>query len=346
MDETTTPAPEATPAAPAESQATQNDQPLTKETRRSSAADKLKAFLAEKSNARKAEQDGFKASDAKAPVDTAVAIEKTAARIERAGGEAVEQKPGESDAKYELRLAKQLRELRLEKERASKFEATANESSAKAAKLEKLLESGKANPLTILEHLGYSFADVVKGINDDKFKAPEKRLELPPEIAERLERLDRAEKEREQQALAQRAQAERAQHETQVVDFVKENVDDYPLVSSMMDFQKVVVGKAYANKTSDITGILESMETQLAAELDPILSSEKAMAALIKRSPKLREALVKGLGLEAPAAPVAESKERKSLDQLATEPGTPGKKMTKEQRQALAVAKLREARKS
>lgn len=342
MDETTTPAPEATPAP--ESQATLSDTPMTKETRRSTAADKLKAFLAEKSGARKAEQEAFKASDAKAPVDTAVVIEKTAAKIERAGGEVAEQREGESDAKYEIRLAKQLRELRMEKERASKFEATANESSAKAQKLEKLLESGKANPLTILEHLGYSFADVVKGINEDKFKAPEKRLELPPEIAERLERLDRAEKEREQQALAQRATAERTAHEAQVADFVKENVADYPLVSAMADFQKIVVGKAYASKATDIAGILESMEGQLASELNPILSSESAMKALIKRNPQLRDALIKGLDL-VPPAPAAPPAERKSIDQLATEPGTPNKKMTKEQRQALALAKLREARK-
>lgn len=345
MENTSAPAPEATPAAPAESQASQNDTPETRETRRSSAADRLKEFLASKSEARKAETAAIRgdAPSAEPAADTAAKVEKTVAKIEKTGATAVEQKEGESDAKYELRLAKQLRELRTEKERASKFERTATEASAKAAQLEKLMEGGKANPLTILEHLGYSFEDLVKGINDDKFKAPEKRLDLPPEIAEKLERLDRAEREREQQAMSARAQAERAQHETQVEAYVKENAADFPLASSMDGFAKVLVEQAYASKTTDIIPLLEKLEAGLVNELTPMLSSESTIKAMVKHKPELRERLIKALGLE--AAPKAPPADPKGIGSLSSDGGTPAKKMSKEQRIAEATNRLKAARK-
>jgi hypothetical protein len=346
MDETSTPttAPEATTAP--ESQASQAlntpPAPLTREDRKTTAAAKLKEFLASKSEARKAEFADPKPA-AEAPA-TAPSVEKVVAKIEKAGGEASEQKDGESDAKYEMRLAKQYRELRQANEKASKFEGQATEMAGKVAKFEKLMADGKANPLAILEHLGISFADVVKGINEDKYKPLEKKLDLPPEVAERLERLDRAEKAREEQALAASRHAERASHETQVASYVTQNADEYPLTSALPGFAASIVEDAYASKATDIIPLLEKFEASLAEELMPMLSSEKVLTAMISKNPALKAALVKSLGLEsAPAAPAAKTT---SVGSISTEPGTPVGKMSKEQRiqKALAAAKAAKSR--
>lgn len=330
------PTPAATEATPAAATEATPSKPETKADRTANAVASLKAMLeAKRAPASPASEP------TKTPEPTAATAEKTAAKIEAAGGTAAAQKEGESDAQYELRLAKQYRELRQEKEGRAKAEKAVGEVSKKAAELEKLFEEGKKNPLVMLEKLGWDFAKVVEEINKDSIKAPEKLSPEMREIKDRLDALNRAEKEREDQRLAAERDSARAGHVTQVDAFVKENAEDFPLSAALPGTASAIVAEAYEKGVTDVIPLLKDFEANLEREMLPFMGSEAAIKRLVKAKPELKELFVKALGLEAPA-PVAE--EPKSIDSIPTAPGTPGAKKSKAQLRDEAVAGLKQAR--
>ena len=335
-----TPAPAATPA-PA-SEATPSV-PANKADRKANAVSALKEMLAAKTQAAKAERASVQAAGAAAaakPAAPAPAPEaaKTIEKIEAAGGEAPDQKAGESDTSYQLRLAKAFKEQRLASMKAENAEKQVAMTTAELKKLQQLLASGKENPLEILAHLGVPFPDLVKGINDDKYKMPEKSS-IPPELAAKLARLEAAEADREEKRMADERQASRSGHERQVAEFVKNRADDFPLASSLPNVEKTIVEHAYKNGKGDIEAILQEMETNLESEILPLASNEKALAKLLKSKPELKATLMKVLGLSEPVAEV--EPEHTSVGGLSTEPGTPSARTSKEKRKAEAIAMMK-----
>lgn len=292
---------------PAEAPATPEPAPKPGKTeRKQSIKEQLKARLARSA----AGDDG---DDAPAPAATkpstapamapSTKAEATAAKIEAAGGEVPEQRPGESNEKYELKLAQTLRKLRDVEQEAARVRKEHERSTAELQKLQKLVDSGKTNPLDILKHLGYSFEDVVKGINDDKFKAPGKDPEVPDWLREKIERLDRLETERENE---RKAAEQRQVYESDVktvATVLEKHADRFPLAAAFKGAAKQVVDAARAEGTNDIGPILDALETRLAEDVTTVLASEKSVKAALAKNPDLRKVVMAALGVSDTPAP-------------------------------------------
>lgn len=345
-------------------QSEQNEAPVTpprskefrqlenpREARAQSAADKLRARFARQAAADDGDEDDAPApkapaaKPAAAPEPSAKA-EKLIDAIEGTGNDAPAQRKGETDGQYELRLAKALREARelstdLRKEREASAVTT-----KELAKLKDLFERGKMNPLEFLDHLGMSFEDLVEGIRSDKYVAPKAKAKLPPELAEKLERLERAEAERERERAAA---AERALLETDtktVTDYIAEHADEFPLAAALKGAAAQIVRAAYADKTADFRPYLQKLEDSLGGDATALFGSEKALMAALKKDPSLKERVLKawGISTEAPAAkPAAET--ATSLSGASTEaPAKPGRPLTRAERAAQVAAKLKARR--
>lgn len=323
-------------AAPAQAPE-QPAKPQTREERKANSAAALKEMLAAKMAAKAEIRNPPKPAAPPAPAAKAPeSSSATAAKIESAGGEAPEQKDGESETSYQLRLAKTYRELKAAAAKAERLEQTGKTTQAELQKLQKLLATGKENPLEILEHLGIGFDDLVKGINADKFKKPQKNV-LPPELQEKIDRLEAADKERREQALEAAKAAQRQKHESVVSDFLKEHSDRYPLSSAQSGIERLVVNYAYSKGQTDVAEILEEHENALVTELLPLVSSEKALAKILKSKPELKDQLLKVMGLSK-----AEVSDPASIEGLDTSPNTPDEKPSRAKLKAQAAAMLAE----
>lgn len=341
--------------------------PASKEERKEAAKGSLRDYLKKRAAEDAAELEDAPAPKAKpaekqaergeakpnkpAPKSESAAdkVEKLADKIEDAGGDAPDQKANESDKQYELRLARTLRDLRDAKAEALKARKDAETSSAELKKLQKLLDGGKANPLTVLDHLGITYEDLTKGIVEERYKPAHKRFDVPPEILEKIERLEAADKEREAERVKSQAMAKRAADEDVVKKYLADHADDYPLASSVAWAAKQVVDTTYEHDLDPAGALaaLQDLEKSLADNVAGMLGSDKATKALLKREPKLAGLLKAALGLDTPAPAKADEDEEKpktrSLAGASTEAA--GKPLSKEERKAAAIVALRERRK-
>jgi len=288
---------EAAPAAPKPGKA----------DRKQSIKEQLKARLARSASNDDGDDAPVPAPAAKPaaspPAPTAKA-EAVAAKIEEAGGEVPEQRPGESDAKYELKLAQTLRKLRDVEQEAARVRKAHEESSAELDKFKKRYAKGKESPLDLLKEHEWTFEDLVKAINEDKVKVPEKDPAIPDWLREKIERLDRLETERENE----RKQAEqRGMYESDVktvATVLEKHADKFPLAAAFKGAAKQVVDAARAEGTNDIGPILEALEARLAEDVTTVLASEKSVKAALAKNPDLRKVVMAALGVsDAPAAP-------------------------------------------
>jgi hypothetical protein len=314
----TSPAPEAKPTRPRD--------------RVAGVAGELKARLAAQAAAESADDNDGPAPSAPANVEAKIAA--VADKIEAAGGAAPTQRANESDENYELRLSKTLGELKAAKRDAAKHKAEADLSTAEVAKLKKLLDDGKTNPLTILEHLGFDFEKLAKGIADDTYKVPEKRLELPPELQAKIDRLERADKEREANELKARAEAQRSSDVAKVQGFLEANAEDFPLCNAMKWAAANVVGAAWETGKVDVLADLQELEKNLGANLESLMGSDKSIKALIKKNPALKDAILKGLDVSAAptltrSKPAEDDDGPRSLSDVSTDPPARKQKMSR-----------------
>ncbi len=289
-----------------------------------------------------------KKTDAKADEPTTKAgerAEKTVDKIEALGGDAPDQRKNETDTQYELRVNKLLRDLRDAKAEALKASKDAQTAQAESKKLQKLLDDGKANPLKVLEHLGISYEDLTKGIIEEKYKPAHKRNDLPPEIMEKIERLEAKEKEREAEALKASAQAQRKQHVSAVQKYIDDNAEDFPLAATMKWVAEDVVARGYATGGEfDALPLLQELESNLAANVGTLLGNDKATKALLKKNPALKKALEAAMGIQEAAAAREESDDEipiKTVATTSTEAPTRTKPLTRAEIKERAKAELR-----
>lgn len=216
-------------------------------------------------------------------------IEAKEVKLEEAGIDAT-QKKNESDADYDLRLAKLLREN-------NELKAASSKSTKEAARLVKLIEDGKANPLTILDHLGVSYEDLVKGINSQKYKSPSAKPTVPQEILDQIAELkkDKTDREAAEQARTLKAQSEErmAKDTKKVQGFLDANSDDYPFLASVPWAVAEILSQAAAKKVTDVGPIMRQLEENLANNAEKLVLSDKAMKAAMKRNPELKAAFKK-----------------------------------------------------
>lgn len=329
---------------------------------------KLVADLAAK-RTKAAESDGDEDDDASAPKKSTTAdkkekstgddksakpaeakleakIEAKELKLEDAGIE-VDQRKNESDADYDLRLAKLLRE---------KNEAVQDAAKAKKemAKLAKSMENGRANPLTILEELGYSYEDLVKGINSKKFPAPGAKPTVPQEILDQIAELrkDKTDRESVEQARTLKAQSEArmASDTKKVSGFLEANSDDFPFLSSVPWAVQEILAQANAKKATDVGPIMRRLEDNLANNAEKLVMSDKAMRAAMKRNPELKAAFRKMVGDEEPTKkPKAKDDEDeevaiRGLDDLTRDPPARSTKKTRAELKADMASEMKARR--
>jgi len=256
------------------------------------------------------------ATIANAPTEAAQAA---AEALADAGKEVPEQKEGESDKRYELRLATLLQRTRelegLHKKESAGREAAekrAAENEAKAKEFAERFERMKdkrAALKTLYETTGLTLEDIVKGINAGDIEPHGKQPDLPPEVRKQLEE-QRAEIERIKQVEEQRAleqkQAEQQRtfqaHTEQTTKWLAANADDYPILAASEWAPATIVNNAYQSNNLDIATHAKAMEDGFGKSVLSVLGDERAIKALAKRDPAVKERIAKALGLTAAQA--------------------------------------------
>lgn len=348
-----TPAPAAAPAAePSKTPApaAETKAPLSKKEARAALAGELRERL-QRERAAEAAGDDAPAPAAKVadkPEDkraasTEAKIAKLEDKIEDKGGDVPDQKRGESDKDYELRLSKTLGELERTKKEAARAKAEAEKSTAEAKKLQKILEDGKANPLKILKHFGITFEDFAKGIAGDKYVEEKDQLQLPPEILEKIERLEKADKEREAEAARAKAAVQRSADEKVVKAYLEKNSDEYPMAASAPWAVNHIIDATYAAEINDIIPALKALEAGLAENAIHLVKNEKSFKAMAKKDPELKKSLAKWLELQEAAAEARDEDDSpKSLGSLSPDKPARSSKMSKADLKAALAAELKE----
>lgn len=336
-------------------------------------ADKAKPEAEPKSESGATEDDAPSKTEAKSKTD------KVTDAIEAAGEEVPEQRKNESDKNYEVRLARALRDIKdakaealSEKNRAKELEAKVKEATEKGEittkeleKFKSAIEKGKIHPLEAVHDLfGLSLEDLAKWTVNNPDKAKEfttkaqRKAAMDPELAAKIERLEKAENERQEQIKkleAEKAeQTKRAQFEEQkkrdvgkVKTYLDDNSDDFPFLSAFGEAAAAdVVTRTYGSNKTDALEAMRELENEVASITVNALKSEKAARALLKSNPDLRDALVKVLGVEAAPAKKTETEERPKARTIATKTvsseTTTGGKMTMAERKRAAAAELGE----
>jgi len=326
----------------AEAEEDDGDEPAPAKKTEPSKTDKPKS---DKADAKAEPKTKSEAKDEKPETKAGERAEKVADKIEAMGGAAPDQKKNESDTQYELRLNKALRDLRDAKAEAMKATKDAQTAQGEAKKLQKLLDDGKANPLKVLEHLGITYEDLTKGIIEEKYKPAHKRNDLPPEILEKIERLEAKEKEREAEALRASAENQRRTHISTVQKYINDHADDYPLAASMKWVAEDVVARGYLTGGDwDALPILQELEGNLASNVGTLLGNDKATKALLKKNPALKKALEAAMGLEERVKEINDEEEltMKTVATTSTEAPTRTKALTRAEIKERAKAELRE----
>lgn len=290
-----------------------------------------------------------KTDDKTKPAESAVEkrIEAKETKLERAGVDVPDQKKNESDSAYDLRLAKLLREKEeLQREHAK--------STKELAKLQKAVEDGKANPLTLLEHIGVSFDQLVRGINDKKYGKPDAKPSIPQEILDQIAELKKDKEDRESAAQAKElkaaAEARQSKDLKTASDFLKDNSDDFPFLASVPWGASEAVRQAYADKATDLLPIFQKLEENLANNAEKLVMSDKAMKKAIKANPELKKAL-KALFDDEPAKPAKKKDDDeddevtiKGVSDLVAEPQARSTKKSREDQIRDVGAALKERR--
>lgn len=306
-----------------------------------------------------AEEPDTGATEEDATSKTEAKIDKVADAIEAEGGEAPDQRKNESDKQYELRLARTLRDLKdakaealQEKRRAAEAEKKSAEAEAKVADFEKKLARAK-NPETVLdalEEFGWTLESLARGVVDKKVALPKQKPAVDPELAAKIERLEKAEKDREAERVRTQSETQRRSDETKIATYLKENPDKYPLLASFGEAAAAdVVAEAYATKASNAEPVLAKLEENLVRTVTTLLGNSVAAKALAKSNPGLKKALAEALELseaapvKAPAAPkVGVEKKTIATKSVSSETAATSTKMSMADRKKAAAAELAE----
>lgn len=254
-------------------------------------------------------------------------VAKAQEKLEKAGADVPEQRKDESDAKYEHRLARALLDLKTAKAEAIK----AKEEAAKASGVLQAIERLKGDKIS-QEDLelatGRTFEQLVRDVAQGKAKyAP--KANLPPELAalqsemkatldaikareEAAAKAEQEKREAEERTKAEAKRQEAFKNETSQVDeYIKEEVEKYPHLSSLPNAGEKVLRRWYAtweesgyapDKMPNLEDFMLSMETTLSGEVGAIFTSERSIRAALA-NPSTRELVSKLLGTHSQKTP-------------------------------------------
>lgn len=273
-----------------------------------------------------------KDAPAKAPKadEPTAKAEKIADKIEDAGGKAPDQRDGESDKAYELRLSQALGKAERMERELNKLRSEHDLSTKEVKRLQKLMEDGKTNPLLLLEAVDWDYEKLARGIVDKKVTRPEAKPKLPPEIMEEIE-LSRAErKERKEREEREAATVSRTKHVTDVQAFIDARADDFPLVAAAKWSAEKVVERAYAQGGQvQVLEILQALEAGLETDLDMLLDSDKVSRKVATKRGKAFAKLLKELNISAEEAAEVVEEAAEEAEEEDDEEEAPKKKRPK-----------------
>lgn len=197
------------------------------------------------------------------------------------------------------RLAKAL--VDLEREQASRMRME-----ARLKAMEAQFESAKADELAALKAFGHDPEKLIAKMLDGQIKKPDepKLTEEQKALKELQERLAKVEEERNEVLAKETYRKE--------LDAISEKVKERPVVSVYPWAAERIHAAFYqeyeqTGQTPDLDEVIEKVESHIAGDLRLAFSSERALKTLVESDPKLREMVVKALGLQ-PSKPTTEKR--------------------------------------
>jgi len=271
---------------------------------------------------------------AKAPVPVAAKVDA----IEAAGEVAPEQKVGETDQRYEQRLAETLRKL-------SKLEGEAVTHRKRGDDLERaykpvrdVIEAAKGDPdrlHDLLELAGYTPDQVAQLMIDRKITRRQPKASLPPEVQARLDTLEAAAARLKERDDADAHEAGRSGDMSAIMQGIEASKAALPFLTALPGSADRVYAKLRAQ--FDASGEAPDLATELKASNDAIEADLKGVLnehtiKLLATDEKFRATIIAALGLaEAPKpSPAAPASERKGTRVLSDGPKTLSLNVTSE----------------
>jgi len=216
----------------------------------------------------------------------------------------------ESEARYSARLAKAMADLRKKdlalREKDQGVASVRKERDAIQAELAQIKEALK-DPFKALKLAGTTYEDLTRKYLKKEVVPPDDRDEirthvdekasaLEQKLAEMQAKLDAAEAERAEREAVVKQQQVREQHLEVVSTVISSSADKFPLLAALKDGPQRLLNVCYANEANDPMQVAPALEKAIRDDLMALMSAPKALAALTKGQPKLREQLLAALG--------------------------------------------------
>jgi hypothetical protein len=209
--------------------------------------------------------------------------------VQAAGGEAPQQKAGETDQAYELRLSRLQRELRITRAELEKNKTDKGE-------LERLrgeMEKAKNRRLTKREYI-----QLTKDLNAGKVQLDDDGVPIPPELQREIDEIKAWKAEKQQAELSQGQQAQRTKEIGIVREHVAASKADAPLFDGWEGIEDRLLDAWYDEYLSsgntpeertkpDLGAVVKAVHTELAKTVARALQSEAARQYLFKAHPEL-----------------------------------------------------------
>ena len=226
-------------------------------------------------------------------------------------GDAPQQEPGEPVAQYKARLVRAMADLRKRDQTLRERDQSLQSIQAERDKVSKDLEAIREklkDPFSALKLAGTSYEELTRkylakevSIPDEASSAvrehvDERTRELETKLSELTAWKERAEAERLERENAAAEERKRAEHLNVVTEIIHASSDKFPLLHAFPRGANTLLAACYEQQNGDPTQVAPLIEDAIRTDVLPILSSPKALAALIKSEPKLRETLLAALG--------------------------------------------------
>lgn len=243
-----------------------------------------------------ADETAEKATEAEAKPDGEGEEPKT----ETSEGETEEKKP---EAKgLEAKLARTQLDLKRAQAEAVRAKAEVEKERRRAQSAESRIEAAEKDPFKALELAKIDFKDFVIGVKEGKFgKSAQQQAVLPPELQEKLARLEKLAEETEREKLTTQQKQIRDQEIQTVTGYLKERAEELPMLSSAGWAPEQIYAEFYrlteqTGQQPELSELVKSMEQSWQKQVTAVLSQESVLKTVLKDS-KIRDLVAKHLSL-------------------------------------------------
>lgn len=219
---------------------------------------------------------------------TPATVDAAKDKLEAAGGDVPDQKRGESNEDYEIRLSQLTRELR-----AARREAQANKVDKQTLETMKAeLEKAKNKRMTKNE-----FVQFVKDLDAGKLQLDDDEwAALPQAVRDRLEKLENAEALRQKEIQERQQSEQRTKEEGIVAKRLQELATDLPLFEGSTEVHKLILDAWYerfieTGQKPNLDQVMEEIHDGLASTVGRALQSEVTRRFLVGKYPDLKALL-------------------------------------------------------